>query len=406
VAAGRVRVVALGVEDERLYYRGHSSVASKGWQSRQITDQDGPGRNGETGCPRGRRTRRRAHQLGRGGRGRTESALAAGARVVRIRPPPSHRTRDMVYAVEMAARAKFEATARCWQVLPQDFTVDGQAPLAHPLNIEALRLEAHALLVTCSEQEHQALVSAVHQASLKLRRRSSRPMAAAYASILAEERQGGAALIDIGAHSTNLSYYDGDSMLFAVGIPISGDHFTMDVGKVRALSYEESEWLKLNYGCALTGLSADNIVIGIRVRADARRVRLRAASWLRFSRPAPVQLFQLHRGLPGALCPRHDPHRGRGAVRRRFETRGYGRGGGKGPELPSPAGAAARHIAVARRIADAGVDRRGWPCDVRRPAGPEAGNASARASFLGPVYEPVKKRTELRLAEDRRRGKG
>ena len=44
-------------------------------------------------------------------------------------------------------------------------------------------------------------------------------------------------------------------MLFAVGIPISGDHFTTDVGKVRALSFEESEWLKLNYGCAVAGLS-------------------------------------------------------------------------------------------------------------------------------------------------------
>ena len=37
--SGRVRVVALGLEDERLYYRGHSSVVSKGWHRGQITDQ-------------------------------------------------------------------------------------------------------------------------------------------------------------------------------------------------------------------------------------------------------------------------------------------------------------------------------------------------------------------------------
>jgi len=261
--SGRVRVVALGVEDERLYYRGHSSVVSKGWHRGQITDQTALAE-----------TVKQAVREAEGRAGEPISSAVVGVGGPRVRSQQGrglyefgHRRPiergDMVYAVEMAARAKFEADRALLQVLPQDFTVDGQAPLAHPLNIEALRLEAHALLVTCSEQEHQALVSAVHQASLKVEETVFEAMAAAYASILAEERQGGAALIDIGAHSTNLSYYDGDSMLFAVGIPISGDHFTMDVGKVRALSYEESEWLKLNYGCALTGLSADNIVIGI-----------------------------------------------------------------------------------------------------------------------------------------------
>ena len=261
--SARVRVVALGLEDDQLYYRGHSAAPSKGWHRGQITDQtelagsvtqavrEAEGRAGETinsavvgvGGPRVR------CQQGRG-------LYEFGHR------RPIERG-DMVYAVEMAARAKFEADRSLLQVMPQDFTVDGQAPLAHPLNIEALRLEAHALLVTCSEQEHQALVSAVHQASLKVEETVFEAMAAAYASILPAERHGGVVLVDIGAHSTNLSYYDGDSMLFAVGIPISGDHFTMDVGKVRALSFEESEWLKLNYGCALAGLTSDNIVIGI-----------------------------------------------------------------------------------------------------------------------------------------------
>ena len=260
--SGRVRVVALGVEDERLYYRGHSSVASKGWHRGQITDQTALAE-----------TVKQAVREAEGRAGEPISSAVVGVGGPRVRSQQGrglyefgHRRPiergDMVYAVEMAARAKFEADRALLQVLPQDFTVDGQAPLAHPLNIEALRLEAHALLVTCSEQEHQALVSAVHQASLKVEETVFEAMAAAYASILAEERQGGAALIDIGAHSTNLSYYDGDSMLFAVGIPISGDHFTMDVGK----AVEESKSGKVEYRTDRTAIV--HLVIGKRSFED------------------------------------------------------------------------------------------------------------------------------------------
>ena len=62
--------------------------------------------------------------------------------------------------------------------------------------------------------------------------------------MLAEERMGGVAVVDIGAHTSNLVYYDGDSMLYAAGLPISGDHFTRDICELKALSFEEAERLK------------------------------------------------------------------------------------------------------------------------------------------------------------------
>jgi len=68
-------------------------------------------------------------------------------------------------------------------------------------------------------------------------------------------------VVDIGGQSTNVAFYDGDAMLCAVGLPISGDHFTRDLGELKALSFEEAERLKFAHGCALLGLTADNIVI-------------------------------------------------------------------------------------------------------------------------------------------------
>jgi cell division protein FtsA len=168
---------------------------------------------------------------------------------------------DLAYAIELAARARLDEHRMLVQVLPQNFTVDGRPPIAHPLHLECERLEAHALLITSAEEEHDCVVNAAQSAQLLVRDTVFEATAAAYASILAEERSGGVVLVDIGAHSTNLLFYDGDAALFAVGLPLSGDHFTYDLGELKSLSFDEAEQLKQVHGCALLGLSADNIII-------------------------------------------------------------------------------------------------------------------------------------------------
>ena len=261
--SGFVRIVALSLEDERVYYRGHACVPARGWRRGQITDQTALA---ETVYQAIKETEALA--------GESIGSAVVGVGGPRVRCQQGrglyefgHRRMldhdDLSYTLRQAARAKFEADRALLQVLPQDFTVDGQPPQPHPLNVEALRLEAHALLITCSEQEHQTLISAVQQTHLKVDETVFEAMAAAYASILPAERDGGVAVVDIGAQSTNICYYDGDSMLFAIGVPISGEHFTTDIGRIRNLSFDEAEWLKVNYGCALPGLSDDNIVIGV-----------------------------------------------------------------------------------------------------------------------------------------------
>jgi cell division protein FtsA len=254
-------VAVLGIEDESLRYLGHSAVLSRGWHRGQIADQSAVADTVRQAIQEAEA--RSGQQIG-------SAVVGVGGPSVRAqqgrglyefghRRPVEHG--DLVYAVELAARARLDEDRMLLQVLPQDFTVDGRQPIPHPLNIECLRLEAHALLVTTSTQEHQALVSAVHQAHLRIEETVFEAMAAAYAGVLADERSGGVALIDIGAHSTNIIFYDGDAMLFAAGLPVSGDHFTRDLGELKALSFEEAERLKFAHGCALVGLTADNIVI-------------------------------------------------------------------------------------------------------------------------------------------------
>lgn len=287
------RVVVLSVEGGLMRYRAHAVVPSRGWFRGQISDQAAVAAS----------IRAAVYEA------EVKSGEEIGSVVVGVGGPGvrsqqgrglydfGHRrkieTEDLSYAVRQAARAQLDSDRYLLQVAPQDFTLDGQPPMLHPLNIECLRLEAHALLLTASSQEHQALLSAVHQAHLRVEETVFEAMASAYASILAEERAGGVALVDVGAQSTNVVYYDGDAMLFAIGMPVSGDHFTRDISDVKALSFDEAERMKHAHGCALLGLTADNIIIELPAEGGRPAREISRRELIEILEARAVQIFQL-----------------------------------------------------------------------------------------------------------------
>jgi cell division protein FtsA len=165
------------------------------------------------------------------------------------------------YAVERAFRVHMPADRMILQMAPQDFVVDGRAEYWNPHGARGSRLESFVHLVTTSVQEHQCLIGAVHQAHLAVEETVLEPFAAAYASVGVEERAEGVAVVDIGAHSTDMVIYYGDSLLAAASLPICGDHFTRDVSHGLCISYEDAENLKHECGCAMVGLTADNSII-------------------------------------------------------------------------------------------------------------------------------------------------
>lgn len=288
-----VRVVALSADGGVVRYRGHAAVPSRGWHRGQLADQGVVAETVRTAIREAERVS--GDHIGSAvvGVGGPSVRAQQGRGLYEFGRRRPIEQGDLVYAVELAAKARLDAGRLLLQVLAQDFTVDGQPPMLHPLNIECQRLEAHALLVTTSAQEHQALVSAVNQASLRVEETVFEPMAAAFAAILADERGGGVALVDVGGQSTNVVYYDGDAMLYAIGMPVSGDHFTRDIGEVKALSFDEAERLKFAHGCALLGLTADNIIIELPAEMGRPAREISRRELIETLEARAMQLFEL-----------------------------------------------------------------------------------------------------------------
>ena len=170
---------------------------------------------------------------------------------------------DLKYALDLASRLNLPADRMLLQMFAQDFSVDGRAGFRKPNGTLGSRLEAFVHVVTVSAQEHQLLVSAVNQAHVAVEETVYEPVAAAYAAVLPEERVEGVAVVDIGAHSTDLVVYYGDTLLHSASLPIGGDHFTRDVSFGLCTTYEDAQRLKEECGCAILGLTSDNSIIEV-----------------------------------------------------------------------------------------------------------------------------------------------
>jgi cell division protein FtsA len=110
-------------------------------------------------------------------------------------------------------------------------------------------------------QEHAALVGAINQAHLVAEETIFEGLASCYAAVLPEERREGICVVDIGAQSTELVVYYGDSMYLASTVRICGDHFTRDLAQGLCLSFEDAELVKLEYGSALAETCPENVLV-------------------------------------------------------------------------------------------------------------------------------------------------
>jgi cell division protein FtsA len=168
---------------------------------------------------------------------------------------------DINRVIERAKRVQLQEDEMLLHLFPQDFTVDGRSGHRNPRGMIGSRLEVYVHLVTASTQEHHALVGAANLAHLAVEDTVFEPLAASYAAILPEDRREGVALIDIGAHSTELSVYYDEALLLSSSLPICGDHFTRDVARGLLVNPEDAEWIKEQYGCAMLGLTSDSSLI-------------------------------------------------------------------------------------------------------------------------------------------------
>jgi cell division protein FtsA len=267
----KTRIVICALEGKRLRFLGSGAVASQGWHKGRIADQTAVAdsiraalRDAEAAAG----VSAEAAVVGMGGY-MVRGANARG--VIELGHVRAVEQRDVNRVVERASNVQLQEDRMVLQMFPQDFVVDDHPGHRDPRNMLASRLEINVHLVTASSKEHNALVGAVNQAHLLVEETVFEALAACYSAVLPENRQEGIAVVDIGAHSTELVVYYGDAMCLASTVKVSADHFTRDLAQALCISYEDAELIKLEFGGASPEHCPENIFVELPPRDNRER---------------------------------------------------------------------------------------------------------------------------------------
>jgi cell division protein FtsA len=294
--SAKTRVLIAEVNDGALRYRGHGIVDSAGTRKGVIADirpavesinqaatlaED----TADTTIERCIISIGGPHIRGVNSRG----GVSLGTRMREI-------TREEVRAaVDRARSISLPSDREIVHLLPQQFILDEQPGIHDPIGMVGNRLEVNLHIATCSASAQQSIVTCANKAGLEVTETVLESIAAAEATLSADERELGVCLIDIGAGTSELIVYFEGSVAHTSVIPIGGDHFTNDLAVGLHITPPEAEWIKCNYGNAVVTSVSQNSEIELQGMPGFEPRVVRQRLLCEILEPRARELFQMVR---------------------------------------------------------------------------------------------------------------
>jgi cell division protein FtsA len=252
IGSAWTRVLAADLNEGALRYRGHGVVESAGMRKGLISDLGPASKAVNAANERAERVARANIDecvVGLGGphiRGlNTNGGFDLGNRMREI-------TReDVRAAVERARAVERPPDREILHLLPRQFILDDQPGIFDPVGMVGARLEVDLHIATCSGSALQSAVTCANRAGIEVTEAVLESIAAAEATLSADERELGVCLLDIGAHSSDLAVFFEGAVAHTASVPIGGAHFTNDLAVGLQLPVAQAEELKRLYGHAV-----------------------------------------------------------------------------------------------------------------------------------------------------------
>ena len=138
---------------------------------------------------------------------------------------------------------------------PQEFRIDGQDGIRHPVGMSGVRLEANVHLVTGAASAVQNLVKCIERCGIQVDALIPAATASARAVLTDDERELGVCLVDIGAGTTDIAIYAQGAVRYTRALPVGGDQVTNDIAFGIHTPTANAEEIKIKYACALPQLA-------------------------------------------------------------------------------------------------------------------------------------------------------
>ena len=136
--------------------------------------------------------------------------------------------------------------------LPFNFKVDDQDYIEDPLGMNASRLEVETHIITTQKSNLNNLKKAVKGAGVEVENVMLNSYASAIATLNEDERELGAAVIDMGGNTSNIAIHSGNAIRYNEFLGVGSNHVTSDLSMALHTPLNIADKVKLTYGSLLT----------------------------------------------------------------------------------------------------------------------------------------------------------
>jgi len=148
-------------------------------------------------------------------------------------------------------------------VIPQEFTVDGESGIKNPVGVLGTSLEANFHIITGQTAAAKNIYKCVKKAGLEIVDLIIEPFASSEAVLSPEEKEAGVVLVDVGGGTTDLAIFQDDIIRHTAVIPFGGEIVTEDVKEGCSIIRKHAEELKIKFGSSLASENRDEDVVSI-----------------------------------------------------------------------------------------------------------------------------------------------
>lgn len=161
---------------------------------------------------------------------------------------------DLDRVLDMAKSINLPEGQQFIHAVTQEYVVDGQEGVQDPIGMSGMRLEVKAHIVTGAVSAVDNIVKCIRRCQLDVSDLILQPIASADAVLSQDEKNMGAAVIDIGGGTTDVAVFVDGVIRHTAVIPIAGDQVTNDIAMIFRTPLADAEEIKMRYGVALQSL--------------------------------------------------------------------------------------------------------------------------------------------------------
>jgi cell division protein FtsA len=182
-------------------------------------------------------------------------------------------------------------------LIPRSYSLDAQRGVADPRGMIGDTLGGELSVSSCDASAARNLMLAIERCHLRVAAIVASPYAAGLSTLVDDEAELGAALIDLGGGATTLAAFADDRLAHVDSVPVGGHHVTMDIARGLSISLADAERLKTQHGACLAGLADERETFSIhRVGDDRDRpIQIARSELTRIIRPRVEEILELAR---------------------------------------------------------------------------------------------------------------